>query len=320
MWGAFFPGQGSQSIGMGRFLYDNFASCKQLFEEAGDTLRQDFKKLLFEGPDSELALTENTQPALVLCSVATFRAIGETCGLTIGAGSGHSVGEYSACVAAGNLNFADALRAVRARGQAMQKAVPVGQGGMLAVLGLSDEQVIQLCQWVEKQSGHKPLEPANFNTPGQVVVSGSAAAVEWARANAKADLFAPETPRLKLIPLNVSAPFHCSMMAPAETTMRQVLAEIDFRDPDWPIVQNVTAQPTRSATEIRQNLVAQVCGAVRWTQCVQRLHDLGVRKAVEFGSGKVLAGLAKKIDSHPIATFNINSLEDIKTLEQQVSH
>jgi [acyl-carrier-protein] S-malonyltransferase len=314
-WAALFPGQGSQSVGMGQFLVENFAVARELFEEAGDTLKLDFKKLCFEGPEKELQLTENTQPALLLVSTATFRVIERTLGIKVGIGAGHSVGEYAAVTAAGAVRFSDALRAVRTRGQAMQAAVPVGQGGMVAVMGLSEAQVAHLCQWSEKTSGLEPIEPANYNAPGQVVISGSQALIDWMRANAKADIFAPETPRMKLIPLSVSAPFHCSLMKPAEEKMAEVLGEIEFKDAEWTVVQNVTAQPVKDAASLRQNLIRQVSGAVRWTQCMQEMKTLGATQYIEFGSGKVLSGLAKKIDSAAPTPFNINTLEDIKALE-----
>lgn len=321
MWAALFPGQGSQSIGMGRFLHDNFASARHIFEEASDVLKIDFKKLCFEGPENDLQLTENTQPALLLVSTATFRVIQETIGVTISAGAGHSVGEYAAVVAAGAVGFSDALRAVRVRGQAMQKAVPLGQGGMVAVLGLTDEQVQALCQWAEKNSGLAPLEPANFNAPGQVVVSGSQKLIDWLKENAKpGEIFShlSESPRMKLIPLAVSAPFHCSLMKPAEEQMRIVLKDTRFTAAAWPVVQNVTARETTQAETLRSNLVSQVSGAVLWTQCMTRLKALGVTQMIEFGSGKVLSSLAKKIDSNSTAPFNVNSLDDLKRLEQAV--
>jgi [acyl-carrier-protein] S-malonyltransferase len=319
MWAALFPGQGSQSVGMGRFLFDNFQVARELFEEASDSLKLDFKKLCFEGPESDLQLTENTQPALLLVSTATFRVVQSTTGVTIGAAAGHSIGEYAAVVTAGAMSFTDALKAVRVRGQAMQRAVPIGQGGMVAVMGLSEEQVTHLCKWAEETSGMKPIEPANFNAPGQIVISGSQKLIDWMKANAKADIFAPETPRLKLIPLAVSAPFHCSLMKPAEEEMRLVLSHTTFNDAAWPIVQNITAQETTSGAVLRENLIAQVSGAVRWTQCMARLKSLGVTRSIEFGAGKVLSGLAKKIDSSAETPFNINTLDDIKALEQALS-
>jgi [acyl-carrier-protein] S-malonyltransferase len=326
MWAALFPGQGSQSVGMGRFLFDNFASARHLFEEASDAVQVDFKKLCFEDPKSTLQLTENTQPALLLVSMATFNVVQETTPLQITAGAGHSIGEYAAIVASGALKFTDAIRAVRARGQAMQRAVPVGEGGMLAVMGLTEPQVVKLCHWVEQSSGFKPLEPANFNAPGQIVISGAQTAIDWAKINTAstatpkvttplADVFGPETPRLKLIPLTVSAPFHCSLMKPAEEEMRHVLSEISFSDAAWPIVQNVTALEAISGQTLRENLILQISGPVRWTQCMSRLKSLHTTRMIEFGSGKVLSGLAKKIDSEAQPPFNINSLDDLKALE-----
>lgn len=322
MWAALFPGQGSQSVGMGRFLFDNFQIARETFEEASDALKTDFKKLCFEGPETDLQLTENTQPALLLVSTATYRVVQSTMELKIGAGAGHSVGEYAAVVAAGALGFSDALRAVRIRGQAMQRAVPVGQGGMVAVMGLSEDQVRFLCKWSEEESGLKPIEPANFNAPGQVVISGSQKLIDWMKTNAKPEIFASvgqaAPTRMKLIPLAVSAPFHCSLMKPAEEEMRRVLNETKFNDALWPIVQNVTAEETKDAATLRENLISQVSGAVRWTQCMARLKALSTTKMVEFGSGKVLSGLAKKIDSESPAPFNINSLEDLKNIEKNI--
>lgn len=226
MWGALFPGQGSQSVGMGKFLFEEFSTARRLFEEAGDTLKINFKKLCFEGPDSDLQLTENTQPALLLVSTVTATCVTELVPVQIKASAGHSVGEYAALVNAGVLSFSSALRAVRTRGQAMQKAVPVGDGAMCAVLGLSDDNARKMCALVEKLSGETPLEPANFNCPGQVVVSGSAKAIEWMRANVTSEWVAQnlgaDAGRAKLIPLSVSAPFHCSLMKPAEKEMRAV--------------------------------------------------------------------------------------------------
>lgn len=317
-WGALFPGQGSQHVGMGRFLFDNFTLARERFEEAGDTLKQDFKNLCFEGPESDLALTENTQPALLLVSTVTFDVVRSTTGLKVSAGAGHSVGEYAAMVSAGVMGFSDALQAVRLRGQAMQRAVPVGQGGMCAVIGLSDEQAIRLCAWVAETSGLGPLEPANFNAPGQVVVSGSTKAIEWLQAHYTPEIFAPAAPKVRLIPLKVSAPFHCSLMTPAEAEMRMILTSMPFAAAHWPVVQNFSATESTEGTRLREEIIRQVSGAVRWTQCMQRLHALGVRHAVEFGSGKVLSGLAKKIDSGAVETLNINSLDDLQILEKKL--
>ena len=316
MWGVLFPGQGSQSVGMGQFLAENFKSAKLSYQEANDALSQNIQKLCFQGPESDLGLTENTQPALLATSIATFRAMTEVMDVRVQAGAGHSVGEYAAVVASGALPFAQALRAVRARGRAMQRAVPVGEGAMIAVLGLSDQQVDAMLAWAEAERMPGRLEPANYNSPGQVVISGDASAADWLRANLTADAFAPDAPRYKLIPLNVSAPFHCRLMKPAEEEMGTVLGDIEFSDARWNIVQNVNAEATRKAGVLRTNLVLQVTGAVRWTQCIHRLQALGLSRFIECGAGKVLAGLSKKIDSERLTTFNINTLDDFRAIEK----
>jgi len=317
MWSALFPGQGSQHPGMGKFLYDEFQIARETFEEASDALKLDFKKLCFEGSEADLALTENTQPCLLLVSTATYRVFTSLVDFKPVAAAGHSIGEYAANVAAGTMKFSDGIRAVRSRGQFMQSAVPLGQGGMLAVMGLTPEQTKKLCAWVESETGEKPVEPANFNAPGQIVISGKAKLIEWLQKNFKANLFAPETPRCKFIPLKVSAPFHCSMMKPAEEKMAVVLNDIQFSDAKFPIVANVHAKPEKTGSALRQLLIEQISSPVRWVECVEELKQLGAQKMIEFGCGRVLAGLAKKIDSENIRTFNINSIEDLKALETE---
>lgn len=317
MWSALFPGQGSQHPGMGKFLYDEFQIARETFEEASDALKLDFKKLCFDGSETDLALTENTQPCLLLVSTATYRVFTSLVDFKPVAAAGHSIGEYAANVSAGSLKFTDGIRAVRSRGQFMQSAVPVGQGGMLAVMGLTPEQTEKLCSWVESETGEKPIEPANFNAPGQIVISGKAKLIEWLQKNFKADLFAPETPRCKFIPLKVSAPFHCSMMKPAEEKMAIVLNDIQFSDAKFPIVANVHAKAEKSGSVLRKLLIEQISSPVRWVECVEELKQLGAKKMIEFGCGRVLAGLAKKIDSENIRTFNINSIEELKALETE---
>lgn len=321
MWAALFPGQGSQSVGMGKFLFENFQVARECFEEASDTLKINFKQICFEDPGQVLQLTEYTQPALLLVSTATFRVVQSISRLNIAAGAGHSVGEYSAIVAANVITLADGLRAVRHRGQEMQKAVPVGQGAMAALLGLEDEMVLKLCRWTEASSGFGPLEAANFNSPGQVVISGQSQALNWLREKLKNSeeiqtvLEMEQIPRLKIIPLAVSAPFHCSMMQPAEEAMRIHLQALEFSNADWPVVQNVNARETTSGDEIRDRLIEQISRSVLWTQSVFRLKDLNCTNFIEFGAGKVLSGLSKKIDSEASAPFNINTLDDLKKLE-----
>lgn len=316
MWSALFPGQGSQHPGMGKFLFEEFMSVRYLFEEASDALNVDMRKLCFEGSDSDLALTENTQPCLLLVSTATYKVLHEEFGFTPKVSAGHSVGEYAAVVCAGALGFADALRAVRRRGQAMQSAVPVGQGGMSAVMGLTGEQVFELCKWAEKESGQSPVQPANLNAPGQVVISGKKSLLDWIPGNFKPDMFGGG--RVKFIPLKVSAPFHCSMMKPAEDVMAKVLGDIKFSNAKYPVVQNVDAEPATNGDELRKNLVKQVSAPVRWIECVQKIRSLGCDRAIEVGCGKVLAGLAKKIDSDGLRTFNINSLDELKSAGQEL--
>jgi len=319
MFGVLFPGQGSQHIGMGKFLYDEFAVAKEAFEEASDTLSIDFKKLCFSGPESDLALTHNTQPALLLASTATYRVLQEVVDFKPSAGAGHSVGEYAAAVNSGALSFTDGLRLVRLRGEQMQKAVPVGEGGMVAVIGLEDDKVQELCTWAQNESGVAPIEPANFNAPGQVVVSGRATLLEWTRDHFRPEVIGCEGKKVRMIPLKVSAPFHCSMMAPAEKEMAGALQEVRFQEAQWPIVQNVTGEMVVAADQLRQNLVSQITGAVKWTQCVTTLQKQDLSRFVECGPGKVLSGLNKKIDGNLPPCFAMQSLEDLKTFEQEIS-
>ena len=333
MWSAIYPGQGSQHPGMGQFLYNEFHLAKETFEEASDSLHLDFKKLCFEGSDQELALTHNTQPCLLLVSVATYRVLSQVMGFKPQAYAGHSVGEYAALVTSGAIQFSDALRAVRTRGEAMQKAVPVGVGGMAAVMGLTPQQVIELCKWAEKTAAKEdiegPLEPANFNCPGQIVISGRASMIDWTNKNfskEKAEeVFSKEalsTPvsKVRLIPLNVSAPFHCSMMKPAEDHMRQFLSALDFQSAQTPVVQNFTALPTTEARVLRENVIRQVSSPVRWIECTEKLHSLGTQKLIEVGCGKVLSGLTKKILGEKAQVYGTNSLEDLKGIENELKH
>ena len=315
MWGALYPGQGSQHVGMGKFLFENFKPVKELFEEASDTLSLNFKKLCFDGPESDLTLTQNTQPALLLVSVATYKTVCENTDIQFSMAAGHSIGEYAALVNAQSLDFKIALTAVRKRGQYMQQAVPVGEGGMVAVLGLDAQNVQRLCQWACETSGLSPLEPANFNSPEQTVISGSAQLTQWTCENLDKSIFKPEPRRLKLIPLKVSAPFHCTMMKPAEDNMRQELESIKFKAAKYPVIQNFTGKTSSAAKELRENLIRQISAPVRWVECMEEFKKQGVTQFVELGAGKVLAGLSKKVDKESFKTFNINSIEDLKALE-----
>lgn len=318
MFVALFPGQGSQASGMGKFLYENFSQAKNVYEEASEAISFDLKKLCFDGSDSDLQLTENTQPALLVTSVATYRVIQSEFAFKPVAAAGHSIGEYAALVTSGVLPLFQATQAVRKRGQAMQSAVPLGKGGMLATLGLDEVQVRWLCEWGEKGSGFGPLSPANYNCPGQIVVSGNAQALQWVRDNFKAEEVPGSPRRAKLIPLNVSAPFHCPMMAPAEDVMREVLTAMPFSQGLFPIVQNFQAEFEEDPIKIKENLIRQVSAPVLWTQCMEAIKKRGLRHFVEVGHGQVLKGLLKKIDAENFLVWTTSSLEDLKNLEVQL--
>lgn len=317
MWGSVFPGQGSQQPGMGKFLFEEFKEAREIFEEASDSTSFDMKKLCFEGTDADLALTENTQPALVTVSSALDRVLQSNFGFKPHASAGHSVGEFSAMVSAKALSVGEAAAAVRKRGQFMQEAVPVGQGGMLATLGAADEDIPKLCAWVEKESGFTPLEPANFNSPGQVVLSGSAKAIEWLQKNFNAEAAGLSVSKVKMIPLKVSAPFHCSMMKPAQEKMSLILKNMHFQDAQFPIVQNVHAHDETRASVLCDHLITQISHPVLWVQCVQKLKSLGITKLVEVGTGQILKGLVKKI-SPDIPVYNVNNMDDLKNLEKEL--
>ena len=214
--------------------------------------------------------------------------------------------------------FSTAVKAVRLRGEAMQSAVPVGQGGMAAVMGLNDEQARQLCQFVVSKSGFSPLSPANFNCPGQIVISGSQKALDWMKTNLKAEEVFPDVKRLKIIHLQVSAPFHCDMMKPAEDKMRDFLSEVQFTNAKFPIIQNYSAKAETSAEILKENLIRQVTASVLWTQSMQYALEQNWTKCIECGTGKVLQGLLKKIDSERFQVFNTNSLEDIENIEKSL--
>lgn len=300
---------------MGKWLFDEFKIAKDTFEEGSEALRQDLKKLIFEGSEADLALTANTQPALLCVSTATQRVLRSEVDLKVQAAAGHSIGEYAALVAAGSIRFDEALRAVRIRGEAMQSAVPVGQGGMVALLGLDDDQVRWLCDHVVKTSGFSPLSPANFNSPGQVVISGSQKAIDWLKANFKAEEIPGAPKRAKMIPLTVSAPFHCAMMAPAEEKMREVLTAMEFKTAKFAVCQNFVAKLEMEPGILRENLIRQVSAPVLWTASMLHLKDQGFAKAIECGHGTVLKGLLKKIDGDFFQVHSLNSIDDLKALQ-----
>jgi len=300
-----FPGQGSQKVGMGKALADAFPICRETFEEADAALGAPLSRVIFDGPEDQLTLTENAQPAILTVSVAAGRLI-ESNGFPKPAFvAGHSLGEYTANVAAGTFAFADAVRIVRRRGQYMQEAVPVGTGAMAAILGLDADKVAEACR--DAAQG-EIVSPANINGAGQIVIAGAAAAV--ARASERAKALGAK----RAIPLTVSAPFHCALMKPAEERLAPDLRALRTRTPRVPIVANVDAEPKRDAQSAIDALIAQVSSPVRWEAVVQRLAKEGVTTYVEVGPGTVLSGLVKKI--HRDATVvNFSSPDDLKSLE-----
>lgn len=296
-----FPGQGSQQVGMGRALAEAFPEARAVFQEADEALGFPLSRLCFEGPEDALQLTANTQPAILATSVAACRAVVSR-GLRPAWVAGHSLGEYSALVAAGTLGLAAAVVTVRRRGQYMQEAVPVGVGAMAAVLGLDLPAVEKAC--AEAAQG-QVVAPANVNSPGQVVIAGHAAAVDRASAACKA------AGARRAVRLPVSAPFHCALMLPAQERLAKDLAALAFRDPEVPLVNNVDARVVRTAAECREGLVRQVSGSVRWVQAVERLVQEGVGVFVEVGPGRVLSGLVGKIAK----TARVLNVEDPASLE-----
>lgn len=286
-----FPGQGSQAVGMGQDLAAAFPAARQVFEEVDDALGQHLSRLMFEGPEEQLVLTENAQPALMAVSLAVVRLI-EQEGNTALADqaafvAGHSLGEYSALAAVGALELSDAARLLKKRGQAMQSAVPVGEGAMAALLGLDLEEARAVA---EEAAEGEVCTPANDNAPGQVVLSGAKTAIERAIEIAKAK----GARRCVLLP--VSAPFHCALMAPAADVMAEALAEVALSPPALPLVANVTAEPVGEPHTIRGLLVEQVTAMVRWRESVLNLKTQGVESLVELGAGKVLTGLTRRVD------------------------
>lgn len=302
-----FPGQGAQKVGMGRSLAEQFPECRAAFAEADDALGEPLSTLCFEGPEERLMLTEHTQPAILAMSVAVLRLV-QARGLKAGFAAGHSLGEYSAHVAAGTLSYADALRTVRRRGRYMQEAVPVGEGAMAAILGLDRDGVTQACGAVAAETG-RVVSPANLNAPGQVVIAGHADAVAAAGERAKT------LGARRVIPLAVSAPFHCALMKPAEERLAPELRALAASDPGIPVVANVDAQPKRTAGAAIDALVAQVSSPVQWEDVVRRLAAEGVTTCVELGPGTVLAGLIKKID-RDIKVVSIEDAGGLAALDQ----
>jgi len=302
-----FPGQGSQSVGMGRDLCDHFAVARATFDEADSALGFPLSKLCFDGPEETLRLTEHTQPAILTVSVAAARVLAEK-GIAPAFAAGHSLGEYSAHVAAGTLSFADAVRTVRSRGRYMQQAVPAGQGAMAAILSLSIEKIRELCAQAAAET-NTPVAPANLNSPDQTVISGATPAVERAAELMK------EAGARRAVMLAVSAPFHCALMQPAQDALAKDLAALTFNAPSIPVAANVDAAFVATPAAARDALTRQVTGAVRWVECMQLLIAQGATQFIEVGPGKVLCGLLRQIDRTQVAL----NVEDSASLEKTLA-
>ena len=303
-----FPGQGSQSVGMCKEFYDTYPVVKQIFEEADDALGFSLTKLCFEGPDDQLRLTYNTQPAILTASTACAAVLKEH-GLKCDVAAGHSLGEYSALVNAGAMSFADAVRTVRKRGQFMQEAVPVGEGSMAAVLGLASEKIVEICRSIEAEGG-EAVQAVNFNCPGQVVIAGAVNAVNKACEALK------EAGAKRCIPLSVSAPFHSTLMQPASVRLAEVLDGFTINDAAFPVVANVTAAEVVAGATIKELLVKQAAMPVLWETSVRNMVANGVDTFVEVGPGKVLTGFTKKI-AKGLPALNV---EDPASLEKTLAH
>lgn len=308
-----FPGQGSQHVGMGVDLYRNFAAARAVFDEVDAVLGQPLSRLMGEGPEEELTLTENAQPALMAVSMAVMRVLNEEHGLSLAEQAryvaGHSLGEYSALAAAGSLSIADAARLLRTRGRAMQQAVPVGEGAMAALMGLDLETVHDLAR---EAADSEVCQVANDNAPGQVVISGSKAAVDRAAEMARA------RGARRSVMLPVSAPFHCQLMQPAADRMAEALGEVTFTTPSVPVVVNILARPVDDPDELRQRLVEQVTGTVRWRETVEFMAGNGISRMYEIGAGKVLSSLARRI-SRDLDTKSVGTAEDIAALGEVIA-
>ena len=298
-----FPGQGSQVVGMGRELYNTSSESKKLFDSAGAVLGFDIADLCFNGPSEKLMLTENVQPALLIHSTIALNMLREN-GINAEVAAGHSLGEYSANVAAGSIRFLDAVRLVQLRGRFMQEAVPVGIGGMAAIIGMPLNSICLLCDRISKEDFL--VQPANINSHEQIVIAGHLKAVEEVSQLAK------EGGAKKTIMLPVSAPFHCSLMKPAEINLKKELEKTKFMDHQYPVISNIQARPLTTGSSARDALVRQVCSPVRWAETMQYLSDQEVNIAIELGTGKVLSGLMRRFNNN-IKCFQVGDPDSLKT-------
>ena len=303
-----FPGQGSQYVGMGLDFYQNYQVAKHIFTTADNILNDSLTKVIFTGPEDELKLTVNTQPAILLTSLAIWEVVKEDLGLEVDYLAGHSLGEYSALAAADSISIADALQLVRKRGQYMEEAVPAGEGTMAAIMGMEQDELTKLCAEVTAE-GYS-VELANINTPNQIVISGTKNGVEIAGERAK------EQGARRVIPLSVSGPFHSRLMQAAKEQLAQAVENAAIQDARIPVVTNVTALPETSAEEIKNNLIKQVVSPVQWTNSVEWLVEAGVDTFIEVGPGKVLSGLVKKI-AKEVQVFAIEDLASYSTFKEQ---
>ena len=298
-----FPGQGSQVVGMGREFYDTSSESKKLFDSAGAVLGFDIADLCFNGPSEKLMLTENVQPALLIHSTIALNMLREN-GINAEVAAGHSLGEYSANVAAGSIRFLDAVRLVQLRGRFMQEAVPVGIGGMAAIIGMPLDSICLLCDRISKEDFL--VQPANINSHEQIVIAGHLKAVEEVSQLAK------EGGAKKTIMLPVSAPFHCSLMKPAEINLKKELEKTKFMDHQYPVISNIQARPLTTGSSACDALVRQVCSPVRWAETMQYLSDQEVNIAIELGTGKVLSGLMRRFNNN-IKCFQVGDPDSLKT-------
>ncbi len=308
-----FPGQGSQAVDMGRNLYETFSEAREVFEEIDESLSQNLSKIMFEGPEDDLNLTENAQPALMAVSMAVINVLKKQGGIDIARTcsfvAGHSLGEYSALTAAGSFTLSDTARLLKLRGQSMQKAVPIGTGAMAAILGLEMEDVKAIAQ---EAAGDETCECANDNSPGQIVISGHKTAVERATA------LATDKGAKRTLILPVTVPSHSSLMRPAANIMAEALAATNMQAPSVPVVCNVTAQGENDTDRIKQMLAEQMTGVVRWRESVSWMKDQGVTHMVEIGAGKVLSGLARRIDKD-IECDNVSTPEQVESLIEKLN-